>query len=67
MRGFTNKRLAKEKFIADIFERFGKTNLTVSYFCEKEGIPVSVFYYWKARLHQEGLKGLVVPTAGQAL
>jgi hypothetical protein len=53
MKGFTNKRLAREKLLAGIFERFEKVNGPVKDFCEKEGIPVSVFYYWKDRFHQE--------------
>ena len=35
MSGFMNKRLAKEKFLTDIIERFDKSNPSSSYFCEE--------------------------------
>jgi hypothetical protein len=49
MKGFTNKRLAREKLLTGIFERFEKVNGPVKDFCEKEGIPVSVF---SSKVHQ---------------
>ena len=35
MSGFMNKRLAKEKFLTDVIERFDKCNHSSNYFCEE--------------------------------
>jgi transposase len=66
MRGFTSKQLEKAHFMAEIFERFEKTNLPVRDFCRKEGIHTSKFYYWRDRFRQEGLKGLVDKRQGRS-
>ena len=65
MREFTNKRLAKAQFMANIFEKYDKANLPVRDFCEKEGIQTSKFYYWRGRFSKEGLKGLVDKRQGK--
>lgn len=66
MRGVTNKQLEKAHFMADIFERFEKTDLPVRDFCKKEGIHTSKFYYWRDGFRQEGLNGLVDKRRGRS-
>ncbi len=59
MRKITNKRIEKAINIANLFERYEESSLSVREFCKKEGIHTSKFYYWKERYQQEGKKGLV--------
>ncbi len=66
MRGFTNKQLEKAHFMAEIFERFEKSDIPVRDFCGREGIHTSKFYYWQDRFRQEGLKGLVDKRQGRS-
>ena len=59
MSNITNKRIENTIIMANLFERYGESSLTVRKFCELEGIHTSKFYYWKDRYQQEGKKGLV--------
>ncbi len=61
----TNKQIEKTISMADLFERYGKSPLSLRMFCEEEGIYTSKFYYWKTRYQQEGKKGLVDKRRGK--
>ncbi len=59
MTALTEKRLAKVKMLAAMFEEYEKSGLSPTEFCREKGIHTSKVYYWRRRYQNEGLTGLV--------
>lgn len=59
----------RDDFVADIWRerlrRFDRGGMTVSRFCDDEGVSVASFYVWRRRLRR-GANRSDVPAAGQA-
>jgi transposase-like protein len=48
-----NLEMINESKILELIKRQKETGLTISAFCNNEGIPKSTYYYWRKKLSKE--------------
>lgn len=56
----------KQREWSERLQRFGHSELTISAFCEREGVSLASFYQWRRRLRVRSRGGAGVVTKGSA-
>lgn len=56
----------KQREWSERLQRFGHSELTISAFCEREGVSLASFYQWRRRLRARSRGGAGVVTKGSA-